>query len=97
MIVLINGPFGVGKTTQANLLVEELDNSMLFDPEEIGSMLRHIISTDIVTYDDFQDNPLWKTISVEIAKAVKKEYQRHLIIPMTIYHQENFRYIYQEL
>ncbi|MDY0393289.1 AAA family ATPase [Virgibacillus halophilus] len=47
MIIMINGAFGVGKTTVANRLQKELDNSMIFDPEEVGFMLRNIIPDDI--------------------------------------------------
>ncbi|MBQ7827680.1 MAG: AAA family ATPase, partial [Clostridia bacterium] len=47
MIIMINGPFGVGKTTVASLLNERLDNSMIYDPEEVGFMLRSIISDEV--------------------------------------------------
>lgn len=36
MIIMINGAFGVGKTTIANMLQNEIKNSMIYDPEEIG-------------------------------------------------------------
>lgn len=35
-IIWINGAFGSGKTSVADLLVRNLQNSMIFDPEEIG-------------------------------------------------------------
>ncbi len=40
MIIMVNGAFGVGKTTIAQGLLSEIPNSMLYDPEEIGLMLR---------------------------------------------------------
>ena len=43
MIIMINGAFGVGKTTIANELLKEIKNSMIYDPEEVGFMLRNII------------------------------------------------------
>lgn len=39
MIIWINGSFGVGKTSTAELLKKELDNSIMYDPEEIGGLL----------------------------------------------------------
>lgn len=46
MIIMINGSFGSGKTTAANLLLRMLPDSMIFDPEEIGYMLRKIVRED---------------------------------------------------
>ena len=39
MIILINGSFAVGKTTAAELLVQHLYHSMLYDPEIVGAGL----------------------------------------------------------
>ena len=44
MIVFINGPFGVGKTTVAERLVGRLPGSLLFDAELVGSFLRRIVA-----------------------------------------------------
>ena len=66
MIIMINGSFGVGKTTVANKLIESLDNFMLFDPEEIGFMLRHVIADEIKKdgerTDNFQDFEMWRRL-----------------------------------
>ena len=42
MIVMINGAFGVGKTTAAKGLLAPIPDSMLYDPEDVGQMLRTI-------------------------------------------------------
>lgn len=47
MIIMINGAFGVGKTTIAEKLLGTIANSMLYDPEEVGFMLRNIITEDV--------------------------------------------------
>ena len=44
MAVLLNGAFGVGKTTVARRLVRLLSGSLLFDPEVIGFALRRLPS-----------------------------------------------------
>ncbi|WP_410511515.1 AAA family ATPase [Paenibacillus sp. BR2-3] len=97
MIVIINGAFGAGKTTTAQVLQTHIPNSMIFDPEEIGYMLRKIIPEEVRCQeertDDFQDMELWKTLTVKTAGEVKKKYNKHLIVPMTIYKPGNFDYI----
>jgi deoxyadenosine/deoxycytidine kinase len=56
MIIMINGAFGVGKTTVAHRLHKSITNSMVYDPEEIGYMLRNIITNEIKTSDEKTDN-----------------------------------------
>ncbi|MGH2543796.1 MAG: AAA family ATPase [Ardenticatenaceae bacterium] len=84
---MINGSFGVGKTTTAQVLVERLANAMLFDPEDVGRMVRHI--TRDVRYaaeetDDFQDIALWRSLTVAVAEHLYRQYRRTLIVPMTL-------------
>jgi hypothetical protein len=101
MIIMINGAFGSGKTSAASMLQPLIPNSMIFDPEEIGFMLRKIVIGDIrleeERTDDFQDLELWKVLTVKVAQELKNKYNKHLIIPMTIYKTDNFEYIYNGL
>ena len=59
VIIMINGTFGSGKTSAANILQSLISNSMIYDPEEIGYMLRNIINEETrleeERTDDFQD------------------------------------------
>ncbi len=50
MIIWLNGSFGVGKTTIAYKLKEKINNSIIYDPEEIGTFLDNILPTK---KDDF--------------------------------------------
>lgn len=97
MIIMINGAFGVGKTTTAQLLQSQISNSMIFDPEEIGYMLRKTIPEEIRLQeertDDFQDIELWRILTVRTLDEVKRKYNKHIIVPMTIYKPGNFEYI----
>ncbi|MBU5210468.1 AAA family ATPase [Heyndrickxia oleronia] len=97
MIIMINGAFGVGKTSVANELVKQMDNSMIFDPEEVGFMLRNIIPNEIKQKEantgDFQDLQLWKELTVVLANRLIQTYKMNLIIPMTIRKQEYLHYI----
>jgi AAA domain len=87
MIIFINGAFGVGKTTVAELLVSHLPNSLLYDPEEVGGALSRIVRS-IVTCDDFQDIPMWRPLVVATAQLLKEAYGRTLVVPMTIWRQD---------
>ena len=98
MIIMINGAFGSGKTTTARKLQKVVPGSMIFDPEEVGYMLRKLIPEelryDYELTDDFQDIDMWRILTVNIAKDLKQKYNRHLIVPMTIYKASNYEYIY---
>lgn len=89
MIVMINGAFGAGKTTIAEMLLPLIPNSMIYDPEEVGYMLRKIVTEEIrlekERTDDFQDIELWRILVVKVANELKQKYDKHLIVPMTIY------------
>lgn len=101
LIIMINGAFGSGKTSTANRLQSLIPNSMIYDPEEVGYMLRNIITEDMKheeeRTDDFQDMELWRVLVVQTAEQLHRKYNRHLIIPMTIYKAVNFRYISEGL
>ena len=96
---MINGAFGVGKTTIANRLLNEIKNSMIYDPEEIGYLLRNVIPNDIKRTEsatgDFQDLDLWKELTVDMGKKLITKYEINLIVPMTIREIEYFHYIYK--
>ncbi|HSH80161.1 MAG TPA: AAA family ATPase, partial [Herpetosiphonaceae bacterium] len=89
MIVLLNGPFGIGKTTTAHLLVERLPDAMLLDPEEIGTFVRRLVSP-IEQRDDYQDHALWRVLFVEVAGLLRETYGRTLVVPMTIWRRDYF-------
>lgn len=97
MIIMINGAFGVGKTTVSKLLDEQLENSMIFDPEEVGLMLRNTLPDYIKQNEkengDFQNLHLWKKLTVQMARILIEKYNMTLIVPMTLWKKENFTYI----
>ncbi len=89
MIIFINGAFGAGKTTVAELLVQRIPNSLLYDPEIVGMGLRYILQP-IAQFDDFQDLPPWRPLVVETARHLLKTYGRTLIVPMTLWNKAYF-------
>ena len=87
MIVMLNGSFGVGKTSTARALVERLPGAIVFDPELVGSMVRAItegVRRGPEDTDDFQDIALWRSLTVETARQLYQRYERPLIVPMTL-------------
>lgn len=89
---MVNGAFGVGKTTTTELLAAQLPNSMIYDPEEVGYMLWKV-TAGVEVRGDFQDLPLWRTLSIIVAEQLRKQYQRTLIVPMTLAYLPYFQEI----
>ena len=66
MIVWINGPFGVGKSTTSGLLAAAWPQAIEFDPEVLGYVLRRW-QPDGLQIDDFQDLSVWRCLVRETA------------------------------
>ena len=79
----INGAFGVGKTSVAQGLLHRWPHALLFDPEEVGLMLRRVLPRALQT-DDFQDLPAWRELTVASVVALLDSYRRPLVVPMTL-------------
>ena len=96
MIIFLNGPFGIGKTTAARLLVERIPGAMLYDPELVGSFVRSLVSP-VEQVDDYQDLALWRILVVEVAQLLAATYGRPLVIPMAVWRRDYFDFITGEL
>lgn len=70
MIILINGSFASGKSTAAELLVQHLYRSMLYDPEMVGAELAAIVKL-VEAFTDFQDLTAWRPLVIETARVLK--------------------------
>jgi hypothetical protein len=89
VIVWINGPFGVGKSTVASLLAERWSHATVFDPEYLGFLLRTWQPADAVV-NDFQDLSVWRRLVVETASGLIRDFGRPLIVPMTLLNPSYF-------
>ena len=86
MIVIINGSFGVGKTTVANLLHRALPGSAVYDPEWSGGVLGRLprcVKLKGSGTDDFQDIELWRKATVAGVKLFSIFSSGKVIVPMT--------------
>jgi hypothetical protein len=92
VIIFLNGPFGVGKTTTAHLLGERIPHAMVYDPEVIGSCVRYLVRA-VEQADDYQDHVLWRILTVEIARLLRETYGRALVVPMTVTRYDYYDFI----
>jgi hypothetical protein len=83
MIVWLNGPFGVGKTTVARRIVAQRAGAWLFDPEQLGFLLRRTWPRSGAT-DDFQDLPAWRELTVAALAAAAREGPQPVVVPMSV-------------
>jgi len=102
MIIWINGPFGVGKTTLAFELASQIENSFVFDPEEVGFMIRKL-TPPAEQLSDFQDYPLWRELVVKMLLHASGENGNSvnnsvtIIVPMTLVNKQCYDEIIDEL
>jgi len=95
MILIVNGSFGVGKTTVARLLRRQITGSRLYNPEWTGSILMRLppslIRLDGRGTDDFQDIDLWRK-SVVRGTKIFRAFARNgtVIVPMAFSSRDYF-------
>ena len=93
MVVVLNGSFGVGKTTVAGLLRRSLPRSVVYDPEWAGFVIRRApgwLRLRGAGTDDFQDVALWRRSAVVGARFFRLCASGAVIVPMTFTHRAYF-------
>ena len=96
MIIWLNGAFGSGKTQTAYELHRRLQNSYVYDPENIGFFIRDNIPDDIKK-NDFQDYPVWRELNARMIRYISENYSGHIIVPMTITNAQYYDEIIQSV
>ncbi|MET8653671.1 ATP-binding protein [Nocardia aurea] len=82
MIIWLNGAFGAGKTTTATELVTLVPGSRLFDTEQVGYMLRHVLADEVVR--DFQDWAPWRGLVVAAATQILDHIGGVLVVAQSV-------------
>jgi hypothetical protein len=85
VIVWINGPFGVGKTTAAGELCRRLPLARPFDPETIGWLIKRTVGR--VRPGDYQQTRLWRVLTPAAARW-RARGADPLIVPMSVLRPE---------
>src|SRR5438270_11880548 len=86
MVIMINGSFGIGKTTVARLLRRSLPGSVMFDPEWAGLVLMRLprwIRLRGSGSGDFQNIELWRGSAVAGAGLFRLIARGPGIVPRT--------------
>jgi predicted kinase len=79
MIIWLNGGFGAGKSTLAEELGRRIPGAIVYDPEDVGLMLRKWLPPN----DDFQDLPSWRDLVVATALSLRRHHAETLLVPMS--------------
>jgi hypothetical protein len=93
MIVIINGSFGVGKTTIAKLLRRSLPGSAIYDPEWVGFVLKRLpkwIKLKGADSDDYQDIVLWRRSAIRGVRLLRFIVSGPVIVPMAFSRRDYF-------
>lgn len=84
MIIWLNGAFGSGKSTIAELLHKKLKHCHIYDPEQVGYFLWDNLPHELTRKGDFQDIKMWRAFNYQMIRYMNDNYDGILIIPMTI-------------
>ncbi|AEI11467.1 AAA family ATPase [Cellulomonas gilvus] len=82
MILWLGGPFGVGKTTCAQRLVDTVPRARLHDPEALGWWLARTVGR-VTGTRDYQELRVWRRGTVRSASWHARRVDL-LVIPMTV-------------
>jgi 8-oxo-dGTP pyrophosphatase MutT (NUDIX family) len=91
VIVWVNGAFGAGKSTTVRELHRLLPGSHVFDPEDIGELLRHLLPPDTLhDLADYQDLVAWRRLVADTLTALRAQLgdKVTLLVPMALHRQD---------
>ena len=96
MIIWISGAYGVGKSTLAEKLLGRIDNSMIFDAEEVGNAVRENYPGEPygVIYEDY---PLWCDFNYMLLKDIHSSFSKNIFVPMTLVRKNSYSKIIERL
>jgi hypothetical protein len=84
-VLWVNGPFGVGKSTAAACVAERLDGACLFNPEDVGGVLRRSLGN----IADYRVWPEWRRLVVAFLDELTKTH-RWVVVPMCVSHRQQW-------
>lgn len=90
MILWIDGPYGVGKSTLAEELLKLNKNSFIFDAEEVGNAVRDNMPKELFNGYIFENYELWFKTVTELLKEIVSKYHGDIYVPMTLTKKDSF-------
>lgn len=97
MIIWIDGPYGVGKSTLAEALHRENPTSFLFDAEAVGNAVRDNLPKEMFRGYIFEEYPLWFETIAALLLQITAQYAGDVYIPMTLVYEDSFEKIARPL
>lgn len=97
MIIWINGPYGVGKSSLAEKLHECNPHSFIFDAEAVGNAVRDNMPKELFNGYIFEGYPLWFSMCVELLADIASRYDGDIYVPMTLVFADSFEKIERPL
>jgi broad-specificity NMP kinase len=96
VIIFVNGPFGVGKTTAVTEVSARVPSALVIDPEKVGHMLWAQLPGQLRA-EEFELEPVWPALTRTLIREASRAYARTILVPMTIARPEVFTQIVQPL
>ena len=96
MIIWISGPYGVGKSTLAEAMVEKMENAMIFDAELMGDAVRGNYPDDPYGFI-YEDYPLWGEFCCKLLTDIHDAFRRDILVPMTLLRSASYDAIIRKL
>lgn len=97
MILWIDGPYGVGKSTLANALHEREPDSFIFDAEAVGNAVRDNLPPEMFNGWIFEGYPLWFHMCAALLTEIAGNFSGTVYVPMTLTEQDSFEKITRPL
>jgi hypothetical protein len=95
VIIWVNGTFGAGKTTTADLLLQASPRLRKFDPEWVGYLLRANLGDHPVT--DFRHWEPWRVLTPIVADELIRFSGQSLVAPQTVLEEDYWDELMQGL
>ena len=89
MILWISGPYGVGKSTLAEVLAGQLPGAMIFDAEAVGNAVRGNYPGEPMGVI-FEDYPLWRVFCRQLLEDLYGRWKT-VLVPMTLVRTQSYR------